>query len=104
MHQRQPEEKMLAFRPPGRWNAQSFTANGLMTRKKFLLPDFDACSVALFASLVFMGPAPARGEPVTPTRPALLSSRAPSGPRQDGGPADRLDEDTPFAQRGRSRR
>lgn len=75
-----------------------------MTRKKFLLPDFDACSVALFASLVFMGPAPGRGEPVTPARSALVSTRVPSRPQQTGGPADRLDDDAPSAQRDRSRR
>jgi hypothetical protein len=104
MHQRQPEERMLAFRGPVRPNVRSFTRNGLMTRKKFLLPDFDACSVALFASLVFMGPVTGRGEPVAPVRTALVSSRAPSRPQQPGGPADRVDDDAPSAQRDRSRR
>lgn len=42
-----------------------------MTRKKFLIPDFDACSVALFASLVFMGPVPGRAQDQLPARPAL---------------------------------
>lgn len=53
------------------WNVQSFTRNGPMTRKKFLIPDFDACSVALFASLVFMGPLPGRAQEQLPARPAL---------------------------------
>ena len=104
MHQWQREERLLAFAHPVRWNVQSITRNGLMKRKKFLLPDFDACSVALFASIVFMGPVPGRGEPVTPMRAALVSTRAPSGPEQPGGPADRLDDDAPSALRDRSRR
>jgi hypothetical protein len=95
---------MLASAAMVRSNAQSFTRNGLMTRKKFLLPDFDACSVALFASLVFMGPSPGGGQPVTPVRSALVSTRVPSGPQRRADAADRLDDDAPTGQRDRAGR
>jgi hypothetical protein len=104
MHQWKPEERVLAFRAAVRWNVQSFTCHGPMTRKKFLVPDFDACSVALFASLVLMGPLPARGAPVAPVRSALVSTRVPPGPRSRVESADRLEDDTSAAQRDRSRR
>ncbi|HWI83542.1 EF-hand domain-containing protein [Ramlibacter sp.] len=44
-----------------------------MVAKKYRLPDFESCSVALFASLVFMGPLPARSQPPQPARPAVTS-------------------------------
>ena len=47
-----------------------------MTRNKFIIPDFDACSVALFASLVFMGPQLGRSQQQPPTRPALSGPAA----------------------------
>jgi hypothetical protein len=84
---------MLAFAAAVRWNVQSFMANGPMTRKKFLIPDFDACSVALFASLVFMGPLAARTQPM-PVRPALVSTRVPAGTQSRGDAIDTRDEDT----------
>jgi hypothetical protein len=58
-----------------------------MTRKKSLLPDFDACSVALFTSLVFMGPLPSRAQQSPPLRPALTAPRAqaPASSRASGG-------------------
>lgn len=74
---------MLAGTGLGYCNAHSATHIGLMTRKRFLLPDFDACSVALFASLVFMGPQPGRAQQL-PVRAALSGpalrqpSRAPA--------------------------
>jgi hypothetical protein len=104
MHQRKPKEKVLASARRLRWNVRSFTTDGLMTRKKFLLPDFDACSVALFASLVFMGPSPGRAQLPTPVRSALVSTRVPAGPQERSDAADRVDDDAPTAQRGRSRR
>jgi len=47
-----------------------------MTRKKFVIPDFDACSVALFASLVFMGPQLGRSQQQPPARPTLSGPAA----------------------------
>jgi hypothetical protein len=75
VHQRKPEEIVLAFRRRCRWNVRFSTTDGSMTRKKFLLPEFDACSVALFASLVFMGPQPGRAQQSVPSRPALSAPR-----------------------------
>ena len=61
-----------------------------MNRKKFLLCDFDACSVALFTSLVFMGPLPSRAQHAAPQRPALSAPRSDASsptrtPRSGGG-------------------
>jgi len=44
-----------------------------MRAKKFQLPDFESCSVALFASLVFMGPLAARAQQPPPARPAIAA-------------------------------
>ena len=44
-----------------------------MPAKKFQLPDFESCSVALFASLVFMGPLPGRAQQAAPARPAITA-------------------------------
>jgi hypothetical protein len=93
MHQWKPEEKRLACARRLRLNVRSFTHNGLMTRKKFLLPDFDACSVALFAALVFMGPVPSRLAHVTPVRAALVSTRSPDGVNAQAEPADTREDD-----------
>lgn len=75
MHQTQPKEILLAIARRLRWNVRSSTPNGSMNRKKFLLPDFDACSVALFTSLAFMGPLPSRAQQSPPVRPALSAPR-----------------------------
>lgn len=60
-----------------------------MPAKKFQLPDFESCSVALFASLVFMGPLPARAQQAAPARPAITAPGAVPLPRllADHGPA-----------------
>ncbi|HEY0884772.1 MAG TPA: hypothetical protein VGE20_05800 [Ramlibacter sp.] len=52
-----------------------------MPAKKFPLPDFESCSVALFASLVFMGPLPSRAQQPPPVRPALVAPGAVPLPR-----------------------
>jgi hypothetical protein len=87
MHQTQPEEIVLAMSGRVRWNVRSSTTSGPMTRKKSLLPEFDACSVALFTSLVFMGPLPSRAQQPPPPRPALAAPRAhaPASSRALGG-------------------
>ncbi len=52
-----------------------------MPAKKFPLPDFESCSVALFASLVLMGPLPSRAQQPPPPRPALVAPGAVPLPR-----------------------
>lgn len=81
MLQKQLYEKVLALAGHPRSNAPSFTPAGSMPAKKFPLPDFDSCSVALFASLVFMGPLPSRAQQQPPARPALSAPGALPLPR-----------------------
>ena len=44
-----------------------------MRQKRFHLPDFESCSVALFASLVFIGPLASRAQQPPPARPAITA-------------------------------
>lgn len=81
MHQRQQWERLLALAAAVRWNAHFFMATGPMRAKKFQLPDFENCSVALFASLVFMGPLAARAQQPPPARPAITAPGAVPLPR-----------------------
>jgi len=81
MIQRKPEEKFLASRLQVDSNVRSFTVFASMPATKFQLPDFESCSVALFASLVFMGPLPGRSQPATPARPAITAFGAVPLPR-----------------------
>jgi hypothetical protein len=82
MFPRKPEAILLASGRELGWNAQSFTLPVLMREKKYLLPDFDACSVALFATLALTGaPLPSRAQMPAPPPPITAPDpgRAPSG-------------------------
>ena len=49
-----------------------------MNLKRRRLPNFESCSVALFATLALYGPLPARAQAATPAAPSVRSTLVPA--------------------------
>jgi hypothetical protein len=95
MYPRQPGAKVLASRVWMGCNAQSFNLKEhpqMHVKRRRLLPNFEHCSVALFASMALYGPLPATAQAASTTAPRMATPRAGAAPSPfaAGAPATQL--------------
>jgi len=90
MFRKQLRAKVLALRRRMGWNARSIhfqEQSQMHVKRRRILPNFETCSVALFASMALYGPLPLRAQTSAPPAPSVASTPSThSAPSRNGAP------------------